>query len=240
MNLIVDIGNSSVKVALFNGDEMRLRERLREDATTQLARMVQGLDIDACAYSVVGNAGHDVEALLHKISKTTPLYVKGTTPTPLINDYDTPATLGADRLAAAVGASQLCPGCNLLVIDVGTCITYDYVSESGHYLGGDISPGLGMRMRALHQQTARLPLVASTGETPSIGTTTETAIRAGVIQGIDFEICGYIQSMKSTHNNTHIFLTGGNSYRFAKGFEVERSDALVETGLNCILQHHNR
>ncbi len=240
MNLIVDIGNSSVKVALFSGGEMRLRKRLRDDAAAQIAQMAEGLDIDACAYSVVGNAGRDVEDLLHKICKTTPLYVEGTTPTPLTNDYHTPGTLGADRLAAAVGAAHICPESNLLVIDVGTCITYDYVSESGHYLGGNISPGLGMRLRALNRQTAKLPLVASDGEMPPVGTTTETAIRTGVIQGIDYEICGYIQAMKSTHKNTHIFLTGGNSYRFAKGFEVERSDALVETGLNCILQYHNR
>ncbi len=240
MNLIVDIGNSSVKVALFCGGEMRLRKRLRDDAAAQISQIAETTDIDACAYSVVGNARPGVEDLLHQISRTTPLYVKGTTDTPLTNDYHTPQTLGADRLAAAVGAAHLRPQSNLLVIDVGTCITYDYVSEGGHYLGGNISPGLGMRLRALNQQTAKLPLVASDGDMPAVGTTTETAIRTGVIQGIDFEICGYIQAMKNAHRNTNIFLTGGNSYRFAKGFDVERSDALVETGLNCILQYHNR
>ena len=155
-------------------------------------------------------------------------------------DYASPETLGADRLAAAVGAAYCCKGHDLLIVDAGTCITYDYVSAEGHYLGGNISPGLGMRLRALHEQTARLPLVNADGEIERIGSNTINAIRAGVLQGVDYEITGYIRTMMRRKPDARIFLTGGNGYRFAQETEVERNDALVEIGLNCILQYQQR
>lgn len=239
MNLIVDIGNSSAKAAVFNGNEMVTHKRLTANMVDGIAMLTADYDIKACAFSSVGTPRPDVAQALKQMVPGA-LHVTGATPTPLICDYLTPDTLGADRLAAAVGAASIFPECHLLIVDAGTCITYDYVSAEGHYLGGNISLGLGMRLRALHEQTARLPLVSAEGNLETIGHDTPNAIRAGVLQGMDYEIKGYIRHMMQQHPDAHVFLTGGNGFRFAKEAEVERNDALVEIGLNCILQHNQR
>lgn len=239
MNLIVDIGNSTAKAAVFKDGEMVLRKRLNANLEDGIAMIVEEFDIDACAYSSVGKVRPEVdEAIKHMVPEV--FHVTGETATPLICDYLTPETLGADRLAAAVGAAYCCPGHDLLIVDAGTCITYDYVSASGHYLGGNISLGMGMRLRALHEQTARLPLVSAEGEAPLIGRNTQQAIRTGVIRGMDYEIKSYIRDMRQQHADARVFLTGGNGYRFAQEYEVERNDALVEIGLNCILEYQRR
>ncbi len=239
MNLIIDIGNSSVKLAVFDGQKMIHRKRVMSDVVNHVAALVDDFDVESCALSVVGQSQPDIEKALRKLVPHV-LPVTGCTATPLTCDYQSPETLGADRLAAAVGAAHCCPGADLLIVDVGTCVTYDYVSADGHYLGGNISPGVGMRLVALHEQTARLPLVSAEGTLPSIGGNTAEAIRSGVLRGIDYEINGYIRQMLRQHPAARIFLTGGNGYRFAKELEVERNDALVEIGLNCILQHQTR
>lgn len=239
MNLIVDIGNSTAKAAVFKDGEMVLRKRLNANLEDGIAMIVEEFDIDACAYSSVGKVRPELgEAIKHMVPEV--FHVTGETATPLICDYLTPETLGADRLAAAVGAAYCCPGHDLLIVDAGTCITYDYVSASGHYLGGNISLGMGMRLRALHEQTARLPLVSAEGEAPFIGRNTQQAIRTGVIRGMDYEIKSYIRDMRQQHADARVFLTGGNGYRFAQEYEVERNDALVEIGLNCILEYQRR
>lgn len=239
MNLIVDIGNSTAKAAVFKDGEMVLRKRLNANLEDGIAMIVEEFDIDACAYSSVGKVRPELdEAIKHMVPEV--FHVTGETATPLICDYLTPETLGADRLAAAVGAAYCCPGHDLLIVDAGTCITYDYVSASGHYLGGNISLGMGMRLRALHEQTARLPLVSAEGEAPFIGRNTQQAIRTGVIRGMDYEIKSYIRDMRQQYADARVFLTGGNGYRFAQEYEVERNDALVEIGLNCILEYQRR
>lgn len=237
MNLIVDIGNSSVKAAVFNGEQLVLHKYLENDITSYLAEIFADYEIDACAYSTVGKPRPDLICALQSLSPVT-IQVTGTTKTPLICDYLTPETLGADRLAAAVGAQDCCPGHALLIIDVGTCITYDYVSADRHYLGGNISLGLGMRLRALHEQTALLPLVSANGELLPYGMNTDTAIRSGVINGIEHEIEGYIRKFRDKEPDSRIFITGGNSFRFLQDLEVIRNEALVEIGLNKILNYN--
>ena len=237
MNLIVDIGNSTAKAAVFDGERMIVRKRLSASYADGLAMLAEGFSIQACAYSCVGPEQPDVEAMLHHLSPKKLLCVVGNTPTPLVMDYHTPGTLGSDRLAAAVGAATICTHSDLLVIDAGTCITYDFVSADGHYQGGAISPGLGMRMRALHDQTARLPLVTTEGENPLVGYDTMTAIRGGALHGMAFEIEGYIAHFQRLHPTSKVFLTGGNAHRFAQEMDVERNDSLVEIGLNRILDY---
>ncbi len=236
MNLVVDIGNSTAKIAVFDGQRMVLRRRLVADLAEEIAALKKTLSFKAVACSVVGNPHPDVMECLQRIAPRL-VEVKGTTPTPLICDYRTPETLGADRLAAAVGAATLCPDTELLIIDAGTCITYDYVGADRHYRGGNISPGLGMRLRALHDQTARLPLVEAEGKMPHEGKDTPTAIRCGVVRGMSYEIDGYIRAFRLQHPQGRVFLTGGNAYRFAQESDVERNDSLVEIGLNTILEY---
>lgn len=237
MNLIVDIGNSTVKAAIFDGKTMVIRRRFAENVTDAIATLTASFHIDACAWTSVGKPQPETEALLNQVAERT-LHVSGTTPTPLACDYHTPATLGADRLASAVGASFLCPSRALLVVDAGTCITCDYISSDAHYLGGNISPGLGMRLRAMNRQTARLPLVTVEDEPPAIGYDTQTALRAGVMRGLRYEIAGYVKDFHSQHPGGHVFLTGGNAPRLAQGLNAEFCDTLVETGINQILLYN--
>ena len=150
--------------------------------------------------------------------------------------YRTPATLGADRLAAVMGAQSLLPHRTVLVIDAGTCITFDLLLSDGHYLGGNISPGLEMRLRAMHEFTARLPLVSAEGDNPDYGYDTITALRSGAKSGIRLEIMGYLAQVRAKHPDACAFLTGGNRFDFGISTEscnfAAESDAIAID--NCI------
>lgn len=163
------------------------------------------------------------------------------TPIPITNRYRTPQTLGADRLAAAVGASTTKPGCDLLIIDAGTCITYEVIDAQGNYWGGNIAPGMQMRLQALHEFTARLPLVSPEGDVPGMGYDTETAIRSGVLRGMKYEIEGYIRSMRTKYPHLLVFLTGGNRIKFDTTITdiIIADKYIVPRGLNRILDYNN-
>jgi type III pantothenate kinase len=151
--------------------------------------------------------------------------------------YKTPETLGADRVAAAAEAWCQQPGRDLLVIDMGTAITYDMITSQGIYLGGNIAPGIDMRFKALNHYTGKLPLVSKDGERVNIGDTTDTAIREGVLQGVSYEIKGYIETYKNKYPHLLVFLTGGDT-KFLDNRTKSRTFAdslLVLKGLNRIL-----
>ena len=155
--------------------------------------------------------------------------------------YRTPDTLGPDRLAAVAEACMQQPGRDLLVIDSGTAITYDLVTADGLYVGGDISPGIGMRLKALHHYTGKLPLVDKEGDRVSVGDTTETAIREGVLQGVDYEIDGYIRAYALKYPELLVFLTGGNAFLLDNRLKNRTfaDNLLVVKGLNRILKLNN-
>lgn len=159
---------------------------------------------------------------------------------PIGNLYETPETLGKDRLAAAVGANELFPDRNLLIIDAGTAITFDLVSEKNQFIGGNISPGLEMRFKALNQFTGKLPLVSYSNEFQSIGTNTIDAIRAGVQNGILFEIAQTIDLFNRNYQNLQIIMTGGDSIFFDKklNYSIFVHFNLTLIGLNRILEHN--
>ena len=163
------------------------------------------------------------------------------TPIPIRNLYETPQTLGMDRLAAVVAAYTEKPHHPALVIDAGTCITYDFIDEHGQYQGGNISPGMEMRFKALHDFTSKLPQVEASGETPAYGKSTETAIRSGVIRGIEHEIMGYIQLLKQNYPSLLVFLTGGNRFSFDTNLKsgIFADGFLVLKGLNRILEYNH-
>ena len=140
------------------------------------------------------------------------LWLNEMTPLPVVNLYETPRTLGYDRMAAVVGANEQFPGKDILVIDAGTCITYEFVDAEGRYHGGNISPGLEMRFRGLQHFTARLPLVSPEKEYGGMGTTTVEAIRNGVKQRMLFEVESYIRHFLEGQNQGKVVITGGNAY----------------------------
>lgn len=237
MNLTIDIGNTRTKIALFDGAIFIREEKFENTDAAHLLNVVKGINADALAFCSVAAKDPTLVNALKGLPYPV-LEVTGTTPAPVTVEYQTPQTLGADRLAAVVGAVTLQPQTDLLVVDAGTCITYDFVDATGHYLGGNISPGVEMRLEALHKCTARLPRIEADGDTPDIGFNTETAIRAGVVRGIGYELQGCIRHWQKRHPDLRIFLTGGDRFAFSDALRknILTDSHLVARGLNRLLR----
>ena len=239
MNLIIDIGNNSAKFFLFQGEQIILHTRKENSSCDVLDDWNRLYDIDKV---IVSSVITDSESLLDEISRLQCPVIRfdKSTPLPLEVIYRTPHTLGSDRIAAAVGAWSEAPGRNILVIDAGSAITIDFVSKDGKYNGGNIAPGIKMRLRALHEYTDRLPMVEKDGETPAIGYDTETAIRSGVINGICHEIEGYINEFKQKYCDVLVFLTGGDEKPLKNRIKscIFADKYLVAKGLNRILNDY--
>ena len=240
VNLIIDIGNTVAKVALFDGREL---VDVVHDSNRSLGRLPEvcaRYPVERAILVSVIDLSPEVESRLEGLPCPL-LRLDADTPLPVKNLYETPRTLGYDRMAAVVGAFDRFPGRDLLVIDAGTCITYEFLDASGRYHGGNISPGLQMRFRALHQFTGRLPQVSADGRLPFIGKDTDTAIRAGVLRGIEYEMQGYIHAMRDKYPGLLVFLTGGDEFSFDTNLKsiIFADRFLVLKGLNRILIYNN-
>lgn len=250
MNLCVDQGNSRTKVALMT-DEGKIMKHLiyKSFSSADVERLFDLYDITDSIISSVVDIEAAVVNTLHRRSQHFVLF-DHMTPVPIINRYDTPQTLGQDRLAAAVGAKSLCPNENLLIIDAGSAITYDFVSAEGEYMGGNIAPGIKMRFTMLQRMTKKLPLVdAEENELiPLFGTNTRDAIAAGVIRGVTYEVKGYMRTLKEKMPHYQTFLTGGhapyvlNNVRSSRNEkrEIRYEKNLVLIGLNTILVYNKK
>lgn len=241
MNLIIDIGNSSIKAAVFDGSaiiELFRWEGWDANRLDELKAKHPHIE-RAIVSSVVPIPRSLVKTL--KVQPFPTLYLDFRTPLPIGNAYASPRTLGSDRIAAVVGAWSLQPGRNILVIDAGTALTFDFIDSTGCYLGGAISPGIHMRLKALHKFTGKLPLVEATGDSPLIGTDTDTCIRSGVMQGMADEINGKIFQFKAKYPQLLVFLTGGDSFSFETTIKcrIFADKLLVLKGLNTILAHND-
>ena len=241
MNLIIDIGNTVAKLAAFDGDELLEVVHDSNETLEHLPAFCRKYPFRKAILATVIDLTADVQDRLKELPVPL-LYLGADTPLPVENLYETPRTLGYDRMAAVVGANTLCPGRDLLVIDAGTCITYEFIDASGRYHGGNISPGLQMRFKALHQFTGRLPQVQAEGRLLPLGKDTDTAIRSGVLQGMEYEISGYIQTMKHKYPELLVFLTGGNEFSFDTNLKniIFADKFLVLKGLNRILNYNDR
>lgn len=240
MNLIVDIGNTLVKLAVFDGGEIvahRFVERLHPVMLDEL--MAAWPAVDRAIVSSTRAETEDVAALLRPRVKRV-LEFTSQVPVPIGNAYATPGTLGCDRLAAAVGAAALYPGRNVLIVDFGTAITIDLLTADNVFRGGCISPGVKTRFRSLHDYTAALPLCAPAEEQTLTATTTRSAIEQGVMNGIAFEIEGYIRRMEERIDDLCIIFTGGDAKYFVKRIKntIFANCNLVFCGLNRILEHN--
>ena len=240
VNLVIDIGNTVAKIALFEGDDLIKVERDCNQTLSKLASVTAGYEVKRAIVASVVGITPQVKTALEALGVPL-MWLDHTTPLPIKVLYESPQTLGADRVAAVVGASTLQPNRDLLVVDAGTCITYEFIDAAGNYHGGNISPGVQMRLKALHQFTARLPLVDSDGRKPDFGKDTETAIRMGVMKGIEYEIQGYIHTLKSKYPKLLIFLTGGDGFSFDCSIKniIFADTFLVLRGLNRILNYNN-
>ena len=241
MNLTIDMGNTRVKYAVFDGGTVvsdGCSEEFDEAVIDRILAAHPGIT-QAIVATTRGPVDDTVALVRRRIGRC--LRLSPQLPLPIRNGYTTPETLGEDRLAAAVGAASLYPGRNLLIVDFGTAITIDQVSADGVFRGGNISPGMQMRYKALHQFTGRLPLIDSNGRKLPMGRDTETAIRAGVLKGMEYEISGYIESMKHKYPELLVFLTGGDDFSFDSSVKsiIFADRFLVLKGLNRILNHNN-
>jgi type III pantothenate kinase len=243
--LVIDIGNTATKVAVFDGDKIISNEQHLEVSPSFLTSLLTRHNISKAILSSVKKEHEDwlkpltekVEVLMY--NRHMALNIK--------NQYLTPNTLGLDRLAAVSGAKYLYPDKDTLVIDAGTCITYDTVDVEGNYYGGSISPGLKMRYKALNSFTSGLPLIEpDSAFNNTYGADTTTAIRSGVQNGIKYEVEGFIQQYNKDTQSPNIILTGGDSVfldtllknSIFAGY-IKTEPYLVLKGLNAAIQEHN-
>ena len=236
INLTIDQGNSAAKAAVWDGSDLVDQEIVGELTDEFLARLVARYRPEkALCCSVTGNGLGITDSLRRHGVDARELTCDS--PMPVAIGYATPGTLGRDRIAAAVGAWSLFPGETTLVVDVGSAATYDVVSAEGVFLGGNIAPGIGMRLRALRSFTARLPEVNGYGATPVFGTDTVAAMRSGAVRGVAAEI-SYYRSLLP--HPPRVVLTGGWSARLVEflDFEVTVEPCLVTKGLLSILLYN--
>ena len=241
MNLCIDQGNSRTKVALFKDGQIVKNLIYRVFTSSDVERLFSLYPITNSIVSSVANIEPAVVNVLHRLSKHFILF-DHLTPLPIANCYQTPETLGHDRIAAAVGAAHLCPNSNLLIVDAGSAITYDFVSIEKGFLGGNIAPGMKMRLTALNQMTKKLPRVEveENAFRPLFGKNTHEAIAVGVVRGIVFEVKGYMRSLKEQKTSFTTYVTGGHAPYILdaiKKQDVKGEPHLVLIGLNCILEY---
>ncbi len=239
MNLIIEQGNTSSKVAVYDKGEIIDSFVFKTFGVGAIEPLFDRYPLTFGILSTVIDTDKELVAFLEsRLSRF--VFLDEHIPLPVSIRYETPHTLGRDRLAAVVGAHAAAPGRNLLVIDAGTAITYEVVEAGGIYLGGNISPGMTTRFKALNFYTRKLPLVAEEEHIPLVGTHTQAAIRAGVVNGIVYEMDGYIDVLKKKYPDLLVFLTGGHSFYFERRLKnsIFADINLVLTGLNRILEYN--
>ena len=240
LHLCVDRGNSYTKFAVFDNNQIIYEELLQStDEIQQVKNILTKYPIDNSIISSVVDDNAVLKVLLENASKEC-IDLTYETDLPITNVYQTPQTLGKDRLAAVIGAFSLKPNTDILVIDIGTAITYDFIDASAVYHGGNISPGVDLRLKALHHLTDRLPLVDFEIPTNFLGNSTLTAIQSGVFYGISLEVNGYIDHLLLNYPKLSVFLTGGYAVYFDNQLKnrIFADKNLVLIGLNRIL-HYN-
>jgi type III pantothenate kinase len=238
MNLIVDIGNTSTKLAVYKGRKKISVSRINDLSCEELEKELSGLKIKRAIISSVKKLPPFITDLLftniphvHVLSHNSrfPFKIK----------YETPETLGTDRIAAVAGAYNCFGDKNVLIIDAGTAITFDFLYGNS-YKGGNISPGISMRFKALNKFTGKLPLVEQASDFSSPGKNTHDAILAGVIGGVTYEINEYIRTFKKEHKNIKVIITGGDSGLLKEklSYKTRYMPDIVIDGLNYILEYN--
>ena len=232
----IDVGNSQVKIGLFQEDKLYKVEKVESSAILSFLQKnnVSNLIISAVNddYSLISLLGNEYPKIIE---------LKPGTAVPLKIDYETPNTLGIDRVAAAIGALKSFQG-PLVVVDAGTCITCDLIDEKNIFRGGTISPGLQMRLQAMHTFTAKLPLVKLKRPKQLVGKSTDEAILSGVVNGSRQEIAGLIRQYQKEHPDLKVIICGGDALYFDKIIELNIFvlPNLVLEGLNAILRFNGK
>jgi len=239
MNLIIDIGNTRTKIFVFDKD-LLFKELSGQPSASSLKKILSRYSIEDSIISSVVKGTLGWVSFLKKNTRCITLSYK--TILPIKNHYKTKETLGNDRIANAAGAAKIFPSRNNLVIDIGTCIKYDFINDKNEYIGGAISPGMQMRYMSLHDYTSKLPLVKPSVKVKILGTDTQSSIVSGVQQGMLNEMEGYIRHYENEYKGLNVILTGGDADCFAHlfNFPIFAAPKLTAIGLNEILLYNNR
>ncbi len=242
MNLIIDVGNTYVKLAVFHNNVLfeKLTVEYNEFLKTAQKILEKYPIISKGVISSVGKLkSKDVQIVASKINL---LLLDSNTRLPFKNSYKTPKTLGVDRIALVAASVDQFSNNNVLIIDAGTCITYDFITDKNEYLGGAISPGIRLRYHSLHNLTANLPLLDSKLPESLIGNSTDSSIHSGVIFGVLKEIDGVINEYNKKYSDLTVILTGGDTNFLSKQLKngiFANSNFLLE-GLNFILEYNSQ
>lgn len=238
MNLVIDIGNTLIKMAVFQ-DDILLKKKitLKQDFFKTLEELEQ--KYPKIQFAILSSVSKIPSKWIRKLEDQFQLIILNPQlPQPFINLYATPNTLGNDRIALVAAACLHYPGQNVLVIDAGTCVTYEFKNEKDQFMGGAISPGLQMRFKAMHTFTEYLPLIEAEEEVSLIGNSTKNSMQSGAVIGLAAEIQGIISEYKEEYEDLTIILTGGDAQFLCKRFKnsiFANSNFLLE-GLNYILE----
>ena len=241
MNLIMDIGNTATKLAVFQSDKMI---QVQTVATTNMLAEVEALlkKFSRVKHGLLSSVKMIDNLELKRLQKLLPIKILDVSfQLPFKNAYDTPHTLGVDRLALMAAAVLQYSKRNVLVIDAGSCVTYDFMDSNQNYLGGAISPGVEMRYKALETFTSNLPLLEKTPPNQRIGSSTEASIHSGVIHGLLHEMEGTIKEYQNKYPDLTVILTGGDTDFLCKQFKISifaNSNFLLE-GLNFLLEFNS-
>jgi len=239
MNLIVDIGNTRAKLAVFEGEEILSYELV--EYCNVLKVLLGYKDRFSISKSIVSNVGNDIEGLTSFLKNNFfHINLDSSTKLPIDVNYNSPETLGVDRRALSVAAFETNKNKTSLVIDMGTCITYDLVTSEGTFQGGAISPGMNMRFKAMHNFTESLPLVSFKDSDNRVGKSTEMALVNGVVFGIQAEIDAYIDDLKSEYGKISVIITGGDLPFFVNKLKnsIFADQKILLRGLNIILNYN--
>jgi len=239
MNLVIDIGNSLKKIAVFHNDEMVFHQSFPDISEEILSSVLAQFPVKYSIFSSVCGVNTQVVDFLNV--NTQIIHYSYQTNLPITILYKSVQTLGLDRVANAVGAATRFPNRNVLSIQAGTCLVFDFVNEKGEYLGGSISPGIKLRFEALHEKTKNLPLLR-VEDTPQwfLGATSEESIYSGVVNGICYEIEGFIEDYKANFEKITVLITGGDALFFQKLIKntIFAAPNLVLIGLNEIIKYN--
>ncbi len=210
--LAIDFGNTLIKIGVFVNDELIEVLELKDLSTIRLKKIISKNKIQSAIVSSVTKISKTIEDKIKKIIPTILLSEK--TSLPIINLYQEKKKLGKDRLANAVAGNKMFPKKNVLIINCGSCIIYDFVNEKGEYLGGSISPGLKMRLNALHTFTSKLPKIKKAVPEKFIGNTTQQSILSGAVFGASKEIDGMIDEYQKQFSGVKVVISGGDALMF--------------------------
>jgi type III pantothenate kinase len=242
MNLIVDVGNTYVKFAIFNQAELIYKLNFKPNEFKKQYKIIKK-DFPKLKNAIISSVGHLNEKHVELIEDDlNVIQLSAKTSLPFKNLYQTPKTLGVDRMALVSASVDQFSDKNVLIIDAGTCITYDFITTENNYLGGAISPGIRLRYKTLNNLTANLPFLDTALPKSIIGNSTESSIHSGVVNGVVKEIDGIINQYRDEFSDLTVILTGGDTNFLSnqlKNTIFANSNFLLE-GLNFILEYNSK